>query len=517
MNDEIMERNEELEAAPPAEDAAEPMVEEATKEILVESAPPAEETDGETVAEESTEEEPTEEETPESEEIAQEEDGMDGIALALQLCDAVLAAVGRDGFHGGVRPDNIVVGEEGVTLGSRLEHGVGEFTPQELEYMAPELFWDGVRGSAGDVYSLGLVLYSIYNGGRMPFWPEQADATPNLRASTLQKRMSRQEISAPVNAGEELSAIILRALAFSVEERWADVQELRNALSDCQEPQHAAGLRAVVAGLSARGAVPRRAPEKTLDDEIRSPFVEEPDDDMNEAPIPKVKVRRTNRRLAQIIVYTILALAIVAIIFLLRRCDALDKRVPDPTHSIEATQPPDDAVKVINGNQIEADVTPTPAPTPEPTPEPTEPPVITYTAYQENVSWSEAAARCKAMGGELAMPANYAEFLQITQACDAEGLTYAWLGARRDESGNWITTTGEPATFFAWGDGEPSEQDTDGTPEDYYLLWNLGDRWSGNDSRENPLDGFWGAYAGRIGYVCKMIETPGDEAADAAE
>jgi len=76
---------------------------------------------------------------------------------------------------------------------------------------------------------------------------------------------------------------------------------------------------------------------------------------------------------------------------------------------------------------------------------------------------------------------------------------------------------GSVVVALARGDGEPSEQDTDGTPEDYYLLWNLGDRWSGNDSRENPLDGFWGAYAGRIGYVCKMIETPGDEAADAAE
>ena len=437
---------------------------------------------------------------------------MDGIALALQLCDAVLAAVGRDGFHGGVRPDNIAVGENGVNLGCRLEHGVGEFTPQELEYMAPELFWDGVRGCAGDVYSLGLVLYSIYNGGRMPFWPEQADATPNLRASTLQKRMSRQEIPAPAGAGEELSAIIMRALAFSVEERWADVQELRDALSACTENNGGADIRAAVAALGARGAVPRRAPEKTVDDEIRSPFVEDMED-YNEAPIPKRKVRRTNRRLAQFIVYVILALAIAAIVLLLRRCDALDKRVPDPVlPPVEATQPPEDAIKVINGNQIEASVTPTPVPTPEPTPEPTVPPVITYTAYQENVSWSEAAARCQAMGGELAMPANYAEFLQITQACDAEGLTYAWLGARRDDSGNWITTKGEAATFFAWGDGEPSEQDTDGTPEDYYLLWNLGDRWSGNDSRENPLDGFWGAYAGRIGYVCKMVTYPEAEA-----
>ena len=89
--------------------------------------------------------------------------GVNGIGLGMSLCDAVLYAVGRDRFHGGIRPDNISVRDGQGFLGGPLQHNVGEFTPQELEYMAPELFWDGVRSPSADVYSLGLVLYSLYN------------------------------------------------------------------------------------------------------------------------------------------------------------------------------------------------------------------------------------------------------------------------------------------------------------------------------------------------------------------
>ncbi len=461
-------------------------------------------------------------EAPEETAAEPEEPVMDGIRLGASLCEAVLSDVGKDSFHGGVRPDNISVGDQSAALGGRLVHGVGEFTPQELEYMAPELFWDGIRSPAADVYSIGLVLYSVYNGGRMPFWPEQGEATPNVRASSLQKRMNDEPITPPAQAGKELSAIILRALAFPVEERWHDVQELRAALLDCTEEQpKGADIAAAVAGLMARGAEPlqgAREPEK-----IESPFVE----DYNaaapeEAPIPPKKARkrkpRRRRRVGQIIAWIVLLLAIAALIFLLRQCGQLETETnrPSTTPVVVSENTDSDGVKIINGNQVDTSVTPTPEPTPEPTPSPEPAPAVAsveYTAYREDVSWSEAVARCEAMGGELAMPANYAEFLEITQACEDVGISCAWLGAHRDENGSWVNMSGEPATFFAWGEGEPSVQDNDGTAEDYFLLWNLiGGRWSGNDMRENPVAEF-PAYSGIIGYVCKTVTYEGEEAA----
>lgn len=36
------------------------------------------------------------------------------------------------------------------------------------------------------------------------------------------------------------------------------------------------------------------------------------------------------------------------------------------------------------------------------------------------------------------------------------------------------------------------------------MLWYYDGQWSGNDSREDPLEDYYWAYAGQIGFVCQM-------------
>ncbi len=441
---------------------------------------------------------------------------LDGVQLACDLCDAVLAQVGRDGFHGGVRPDNISIHEGKVKLGNPLEHGVGEFTPQELEYMSPELFWDGSRSGSADVYSVGLVLYAVYNHGLMPFWPVDTEATPNIRASALQRRMNKEELSPPASAGSELSAIILRALAFTPEERWADTEELRNALFDCREEQPmATDISVVLAAMMEKGS---HSAEKK-NSEVYSPFVsdigeddEAPVSDDGDEAIPKVKVRRSASRLPQVLVYIALAISIVAIVLLLRRCVALDEEArATPTPPMAAVKEPSEEDKIISGDLVteEQPGEELPEAPAEPVVEATPAPVgkVEYVAVRENVSWSEAVRRCEEMGGTLAMPTTYEEFQAITAQCEAQGLTFAWLNAQRNAEGKWVNDQGaEENFFFAWGDGEPSGFDGgDGVAEDYFLLWNHNGRWSGNDSRENPLTSYMHVYGGKIGFVCKKV------------
>ncbi|MBR6209386.1 MAG: protein kinase [Oscillospiraceae bacterium] len=410
--------------------------------------------------------------------------GLSGIRVAMELCDRVYAAVGPTEFHGGVRPDNISVKDGQVFLGSVLRHGVGEFTPQELEYMAPELFWDGVRSPTADVYSLGLVLYSIYNYGRLPFWPSSGAVTPNARASALQKRMSDETLTPPAKADAELSAVILRALSFRVEERWQDVQELKLALSTCDESSSPVDISLAMSGLLTRAAEAdplAHPPVKT-----RTYYDES---EIRENRRPK---RRRNLGWLWILILGLLAVS-AAVLLMTTFSHSKDPAQTGPAMATAAPTP-------------EPLATPVPTEAPTPTPEPTEKPHgPQYVVHVENVSWEQAVQRCKDLGGTLAIPATEEEYKELIRVCTSARINYVWLGASRQADGNWATVDGEPMTFFNWGNGEPSFTDSgDGAAEDYLMMWRSDENWPYNDSRENPLDKYGWIYGGAIGYVCKM-------------
>jgi hypothetical protein len=127
-------------------------------------------------------------------------DGLSGLELGIELCTALLRSVGRDGFHGGVRPDNITMTGPKPVLGPPLTHETRQFTRQELEFMAPELFWSGRRSPAADVYSVGLTPYAFYNGGSLPFWPAGREPDTGERVEALQKRMRGEDVFPPAEA-----------------------------------------------------------------------------------------------------------------------------------------------------------------------------------------------------------------------------------------------------------------------------------------------------------------------------
>lgn len=413
-----------------------------------------------------------------------DENSINGVMVAMSLCDAVVQAVGRERFHGGVRPDNISVRDGQVFLGSTLKHGVGEFTPQELEYMAPELFWDGIRSPSADVYSVGLVLYSLYNFGRLPFWPTAGAITPNARASALQKRMSDEAIAPPANADAELAAIILRALSFRTEERWQDVAELRGALGSCDASNSPIDISLAMTGLLARSAEP--SGEAPVSGAKNNTYYDE-----GEISITRQPQRRRNLSW----LWILLAIMFIAGAIVLLVNDNFRLTGPEPTPTAEPTAVPTAAPT--------AEPTPEITPTPEPTKRPSGP---KYVIYREDVSWEAAVARCEELGGWLAIPANEEELTAVTRLCNNEGLEFAWLGASRQPDGKWVTPDGEEVFFFNWSPGEPSMIDSgDGAAENYLLLWHMNDEtWLYNDSREDPLANYGYLYGGRIGFVCQM-------------
>ena len=149
-------------------------------------------------------------------------------ALAEALC-RILAA--RGAYHGGIRPDNISRAADGtVGLGAPARTDTKDWTTEELEFMAPEVFWSGTRDASADVYSLGLLLYAGVSGGRLPFYPDDRAAQPEDQAAALRRRMNGEPLPPARKAGRGLAEIIARATQCKPDDRYAAPAELCAAL-----------------------------------------------------------------------------------------------------------------------------------------------------------------------------------------------------------------------------------------------------------------------------------------------
>ena len=132
-----------------------------------------------------------------------------------------------------------------------------------------------------------------------------------------------------------------------------------------------------------------------------------------------------------------------------------------------------------------------------------------YVLVEEALSWQEASQRCQEMGGHLATITSQEEMDTITRMADAAGIRYLWLGGYTSYDsaghvfGHWVT--GESFTFQAWGDGEPSRVDQDGTDEWYIMLWNIESLggWNWNDQRNDPV-AVVPSMGDAMGFVCEF-------------
>lgn len=143
--------------------------------------------------------------------------------LASRLCRQIRAEAGPVAFRGGVYPENISVDENGgVSIGLARQNN---WEGQEMQFIAPELYWNGKRSPASDVYSVGMLLYYAVNKGKLPYEGECDDA--QLR------RMAGEDMKAPKAAGRRLGEIIEKALRFKAEDRYHSLEEMQVMLDNC--------------------------------------------------------------------------------------------------------------------------------------------------------------------------------------------------------------------------------------------------------------------------------------------
>ncbi len=136
--------------------------------------------------------------------------------MSIDICTALEAYRSAGLLHRDVKPSNIFVGPRGQymlgDLGAvRLDALSYAFIPDDQfnAYSAPETA-EGTFGlnATIDTYSLGMVLYRIYNGGHAPFEDEKTGS----RAAEAQ-RIAGVQLPAPMYADYEMAGLILKACA----------------------------------------------------------------------------------------------------------------------------------------------------------------------------------------------------------------------------------------------------------------------------------------------------------------
>ena len=161
------------------------------------------------------------------------------IRLGIDLCRALEACWQSQIAYHDVKPENIFVSAQGdFKLGGLCSEKLvwmtaqGGSSPALAEYTAPEVYRGEEGGRAADVYSLGLVLYRLLNGNRLPFLSAQTAVTPEGRREALTRRLSGAPFPPPAYAQGALAGVVGKACACDPRERYAGPAELRRALED---------------------------------------------------------------------------------------------------------------------------------------------------------------------------------------------------------------------------------------------------------------------------------------------
>ena len=146
----------------------------------------------------------------------------DVIKLGMDICSALEVCEQNNIVHRDIKPDNIFISRFGeyklgdFGIARKLEATQANLSRKgTLNYMAPEVYKSEQYGSNVDIYSLGLVLYTLLNNNRcafLPAYPQPVSYSDNENA--LSKRLSGEPLPPPCNANPTLAAAILRACAY---------------------------------------------------------------------------------------------------------------------------------------------------------------------------------------------------------------------------------------------------------------------------------------------------------------
>ena len=157
------------------------------------------------------------------------------VKLGIDICKALELCHRKNIIHRDIKPQNIFISENGdfklgdFGIARTMEKTTGGMSKKgTYKYMAPEVFRGEHYDSTVDIYSLGIVLYSLLNGNRGPFLPPPpAKVTHNDEEEARMRRFRGERLPDPRDAGRMLTYIIRKACAYSPADRYHTAGEMR--------------------------------------------------------------------------------------------------------------------------------------------------------------------------------------------------------------------------------------------------------------------------------------------------
>ena len=160
------------------------------------------------------------------------------VRLGIDMCKALELCHKKNIIHRDIKPQNIFISDNGdfklgdFGIARTIEKTTGGMSKKgTYKYMAPEVFRGDHYNETVDLYSLGIVMYSLLNGNRGPFLPAPpARVTHNDEEEARLRRFRGEPIPAPKDGGEMLSYIIQKACAFDPAARYMSAEQMRSDL-----------------------------------------------------------------------------------------------------------------------------------------------------------------------------------------------------------------------------------------------------------------------------------------------
>lgn len=164
----------------------------------------------------------------------------DVLHMGIDICKAMELCQKYKIIHRDIKPENIFVSSNGTFklgdfgIARQLDQTNGNLSQKGTRnYMAPEIFRGREYDSTVDIYSLGIVLYRLFNDNRMPFMPlAPLPIRFSDKENAMTKRLSGETMPKPLHASEKLAQIILKACAFHPSDRYREPKQLREALEE---------------------------------------------------------------------------------------------------------------------------------------------------------------------------------------------------------------------------------------------------------------------------------------------